>query len=105
MKNKLILVVLSFILCFSAVTPVYAESVTSQDSELVVSDQLIEQVYEDTGIDVSNVDVSNFNKEFDFLLNDPVFIELEETLALQSQNAELKEDSVTGQWIPVVVTL
>jgi|GEM_PF-7050878 len=49
MKNKVILVVLSFILCFSAVTPVYAESVTSQDSELVVSDQLIEQVYEDTG--------------------------------------------------------
>ncbi|MGS0904564.1 hypothetical protein ACVA6F_10135 [Bacillus altitudinis] len=58
---------------------------------------MIEQVYEDTSIDVSN-----FNKEFDFLLNDPVFIELEETLALQSQNAELKEDSVTGQWIPVV---
>ena len=102
MKNKLILVVLSIILCFSAVTPVYAESVTSLDSKLVVSDQLIEQVYEDTGIDVSNVDVSNFNKEFDFLLNDPVFIELEETLALQSQNVELKEDSVTGQWIPVV---
>ena len=35
-------------------------------------------------------------------MNDPVFIEIEETLALQSQNAELKEDSVTGQWIPVV---
>ncbi|GLF90660.1 hypothetical protein Saga11_19190 [Bacillus safensis] len=43
-------------------------------------------------------------KNLTFLLNDPVFIELEETLALQSQNAELKEYSVTGQWIPVVAT-
>lgn len=43
----------------------------------------------------------NLIKNLTFL-NDPVFIEIEETLALQSQNAELKEDSVTGQWIPVV---
>ncbi|MFT0827208.1 hypothetical protein VSK91_22575, partial [Bacillus swezeyi] len=48
--------------------------------------------------DIQSLDNEEFEKEFDFLIEDPVFQQLERTLAKQ----EVKEAEIKPMWIPIV---
>ncbi|WP_307894475.1 hypothetical protein [Bacillus swezeyi] len=48
--------------------------------------------------DIQSLNNEEFEKEFDFLIEDPVFQQLEQTLAKQ----EVKEAEIKPMWIPIV---
>lgn len=63
------------------------------------SEVLPEGVESETEVYVSN---ESFEKEFAFLVNDPVFIEMEEYLVLTGQDTNISDSTVQARWIPLV---
>ncbi|MDM5350089.1 hypothetical protein ACE1MS_10155 [Lysinibacillus sp. fkY74-1] len=66
------------------------------------TEELAEKVKQDTGVDVSEVSLENFEYDFSFLVNDITFNEMEEYLVLTGQDVNLEEYTVQAQWVPVV---
>ncbi|WP_457983285.1 hypothetical protein ACQ9QD_02855 [Bacillus paralicheniformis] len=50
--------------------------------------------------DIQSLDNEEFEKEFDFLIEDPVFQQLEQVLAEQ----EIKDAEIKPMWVPIVAT-
>ncbi|MGF7531220.1 hypothetical protein ABI953_17505 [Bacillus paralicheniformis] len=50
--------------------------------------------------DIQSLDNEKFEKEFDFLIEDPVFQQLEQVLAEQ----EIKDAEIKPMWVPIVAT-
>lgn len=50
--------------------------------------------------DIQSLDNEKFEKEFDFLIEDPVFQQLEQVLAEQ----EVKDAEIKPMWVPIVAT-
>ncbi|MEC2046249.1 hypothetical protein PQS30_06805 [Bacillus licheniformis] len=50
--------------------------------------------------DIQSLDNEEFEKEFDFLIEDPVFQQLEQVLAEQ----EVKDAEIKPMWVPIVAT-
>ncbi|MCA1060305.1 hypothetical protein LCL96_15305 [Rossellomorea aquimaris] len=96
--KKCIVVLLSLVLFLSTLSP----SVLASDTEeTFVDEEVIESLYETTGVDVSNVDLNKYEEDFDFLVNDEVFLQFEEHMILTDQDTVLEESSVQGQWVPI----
>lgn len=105
--KKVLGIFLSVVLFFSFLSPSLASANTVEGSDVIVDDgtvlteSVVEEVSENTGIDVSDVNLSTYEEEFSFLTNDPVFMELEEHLILTDQDVSIEENVVSGQWVPV----
>ncbi|MEK5184598.1 hypothetical protein [Solibacillus sp. FSL W7-1324] len=77
---------------------------TSHDfsiNQISIDTSMVQQITEESGTDFTDVDLTNFEQDFAFLLNDPVFKEMEEYLVLNSQEVIIDETEVAGQWIPI----
>lgn len=97
--KKIIASILIFAMFFSSlgITTIFAQENTYANNEAIAN-----EVKEETGVDVFDVSLENYEEEFSFLVNDPVFIELEEYLVLSGQDAAFSDSSVQGQWVPIV---
>ncbi|WP_273124601.1 hypothetical protein [Bacillus weihaiensis] len=54
-----------------------------------------------TKVSSSDVELNTYEEDFDFLANDPVFLQLEEHVVLTDQDVVIQEDAVQGQWVPI----
>ncbi|MBJ8055910.1 hypothetical protein JDS87_29510 [Bacillus cereus] len=98
---RIIAGILSFILLFSFTFPSFVDATVELDNDTVVEEYVPE---EDGGIDLSNVDVSNFDSEgfeteYDFLVNDPVFLQLEEELSKPRVEYVIEKNPFTGELV------
>ncbi|HDV4621109.1 TPA: hypothetical protein RIO42_005961, partial [Bacillus anthracis] len=80
MKKKFITGMISAALLLSFTLPSIADASIETEDDGIVTEYIPEI---NLGIDLSKVDTSdfdfeNFGKEYDFLVNDPVFLQLEE---------------------------
>lgn len=62
----------------------------------------IEQLSEYYNTNLENINIDNFVEKFEFLTSDSVFNEMEEIIAIQEAEAQLSQDEVNAQWVPVV---
>ncbi|WP_226620039.1 hypothetical protein [Cytobacillus firmus] len=102
--KKFVTIVLTFVMLFSILSPTISGAETSEvivDEGLVLEDTVVEEITETTGIDVSGQDLTTYEEDFDFLVNDPIFMEMEEHFILTDQDVSIEDNSVSGQWIPV----
>ncbi|MBU5265832.1 hypothetical protein [Virgibacillus proomii] len=105
MKKGFITLISIFMLSYL----VFSTSITHASPNNLYSDNLveidqnyIEELSKETGVDFSTVNMENFEEEFSFLVNDPVFRQLEERLVLDSQEVYIHEGEVAGQWVPLI---
>lgn len=102
--KKFVTIVLTFVMLLSILSPTISGAETSEvivDEGLVLEDTVVEEITETTGIDVSGQDLTTYEEDFDFLVNDPIFMEMEEHFILTDQDVSIEDNSVSGQWIPV----
>ncbi|HDR6054287.1 TPA: hypothetical protein QCT64_005761, partial [Bacillus anthracis] len=83
MKKKFITGMISAALLLSFTLPSIADASIETEDDGIVTEYIPEI---NLGIDLSKVDTSdfdfeNFGKEYDFLVNDPVFLQLEEEVS------------------------
>ncbi|WP_253957788.1 hypothetical protein [Metabacillus halosaccharovorans] len=98
--KKSILVFLSLVTFLYSISP--SLSLAAENEETFVNEEaIVEDVIETTGVDVSDVDLNAYEEDFDFLTDDPVFLQLEEHVVLTNQDVVIQEDSVQGQWVPI----
>lgn len=97
--KKIIASILIFSMCFSSLGFI---NISAQENTYASNEAVANEVKKETGVDVFDVNLENFEEEFNFLVNDPVFIELEEYLVLSGQDVTFSDSSVQGQWIPIV---
>ncbi|MDF9763785.1 hypothetical protein OKW24_005681 [Peribacillus simplex] len=87
--------------------PQYEEVVELSDESVEMIAELaetatLEELSEYYNEDLTNVNISEFEQEFETLTNDPVFNEMEEVMALQEAEALVAEAELNAQWVPVV---
>lgn len=98
---KIIAGILSFVLMFSFALPSFVDATVELNDDTIVEEYVPE---EDGGIDLSNVDVSNFDfekfeNEYDFLVTDPVFLQLEGELSKPRVEYVIEKNPLTGELI------
>ncbi|MDP7981532.1 hypothetical protein [Bacillus multifaciens] len=104
MKNKILSGLFSFVLLFSFIFPTFTDASVTSENENTNENIVENYVEEDYGIDLSKVDVSNFNfeefeKDYDFLVNDPVFVKLEEEISKPRVEHIIEKNPFTGELI------
>lgn len=97
--NKMFFGFLVIILSIYSFTP--SLPALADNSPVDLADSIVEDITESTGVDVSNQDLTKFDEDFNFLIEDPVFLEMEEFLILDEQDISVYEDGVQGQWVPI----
>ena len=97
--KKCILLLLSLVLIFSTISPSISSAIEKEEG--TVSQKIPDEVSATTDVDVSDVNLQSFEKDFDFLLQDQVFRQFEEHLLLTGQDVDNLETSVQGQWVPI----
>ncbi|MGE6347135.1 hypothetical protein ACQKIY_17085 [Bacillus mycoides] len=98
---RIIAGILSFVLMFSFVLPSFVDATVELNDDTIVEEYVPE---EDGGIDLSNMDVSNFDfekfeNEYDFLVTDPVFLQLEGELSQPRVEYVIEKNPLTGELI------
>lgn len=88
-------------------TPTYEEVINLENNEVeIIAEQAapatIEQLSKYYNTNLENINIDNFDEEFEFLTSDSVFNEMEEIIAIQEAEAQLSQDEVNAQWVPVV---
>lgn len=88
-------------------TPTYEEVINLENNEVeIIAKQAapatIEQLSEYYNTNLENINIDNFDEKFEFLTSDSVFNEMEEIIAIQEAEAQLSQDEVNAQWVPVV---
>ncbi len=86
---------------FSFALPSFVDATVELNDDTIVEEYVPE---EDGGIDLSNVDVSNFDfekfeNEYDFLVTDPVFLQLEGELSKPRVEYVIEKNPLTGELI------
>ncbi|WP_078378712.1 hypothetical protein [Sutcliffiella halmapala] len=101
--KKFFSVFLASIMLLSVLLPSYssASNIDVSVNYVDIDEHFIKELTEESGTDFTDVDLTNFEEEYAFLLNDPVFRELEEYLVLNEQDVILDDNEVTGQWVPL----
>ncbi|MGD6847296.1 hypothetical protein [Rossellomorea aquimaris] len=87
--------------------PTYEEvmELSEEDVELVAElseTATLEELSDYYNEDLTDVNINDFEEEFETLINDPVFSEMEEVMALQEAEALVADAEVNAQWVPVV---
>ena len=87
--------------------PSYDEISDLSDEEIEIiaensESSTVEELSDYYGEDLQDINISNFEQDFESLVNDPVFNGMEEIMAIQEAEAELTHGEVKAQWIPVV---
>lgn len=98
---RIIAGILSFVLMFSFALPSFVDATVELNDDTIVEEYVPE---EDGGIDLSNVDVSNFDfekfeNEYNFLVTDPVFLQLEGELSKPRVEYVIEKNPLTGELI------
>ncbi|QIW22199.1 hypothetical protein [Bacillus thuringiensis] len=101
MKVRIIASMISFVLLFSFTLPLFVDATIESENDGIVEEYIPEI---NLGVDLSNVDVSsfdfeNFQKEYDFLVNDPVFLQLEAEVSKPRVEYITEKNPFTGELI------
>lgn len=101
MQMRIIAGMISFVLLLSFTLPSFVDAAVASEDDGIIEEYIPEI---NIGVDLSNVDVSgfdfkNFEEEYDFLVNDPVFLQLEAEVSKPRVEYIIEKNPFTGELI------